>query len=489
MTKNDIDSYDDLKTFMFANRTTGDEEKVRQSQVQVQLVANDNAGNDGFRRVAMVIVTGEWAAVDTDTLTNCDLTSASIKGVSFNAAALTGATAQSTAAAAKLSPKAVTVNGMTEKQAAGGAAIKFSCVSSAKVDSVEFKASGDADYSTLANTKRTVEAGDKIRVVVKSLDEEHFKAYEFTIGVLAPATYANTTVAALGMTDGENGYTEDDWTDGTDVVLDTGAKTFDFPFLQTGDADKDKAQIEEAVAFYNESNVDDIVLSNLRKVGSIWYLSANGVDMSFDPTSGAVLTYTKADTAADTEVVKHIVASGAKVGASGGSGVLFDSDNTAEIGDLFNGEMTHIADIDAEEVQPGHTYVDKAYAVVQTLPTHAGAQVGLFTFTHSVAANDAVEAGDELLITATAKNDITLSTYAGTALSLTAASAVTEVRFNGADATVVNGTPTTTAITFVQTADKKILKDETITFKLVVPASALESGTITLPVVRVSSAT
>lgn len=204
-----------------------------------------------------------------------------------------------------------------------------------------------------------LEASDSIVVTVTDLDGQSV-TYTFNIAALTPASYVNTTVVGLNVA-AADGYSDTDWNDGDDVTLDTSAKTFDFPFLQTGDAAMDKAQVEEAVEFYNETNTDDVVLSNIRKVGSIWYVSANGVDMQFDPSSSKVLVYTKDGTTEG----KKIVASSAKVVTD----VL-----VAATGDGFHGvteigeEMAPVKTPTTDVVIPGATYTKDAYVMKLTVP-------------------------------------------------------------------------------------------------------------------------
>ena len=77
---NDIDSFDDLKDFMY---TKGDTEyKWRMNTVEVQLVVNDNANNDGFRKASMVVVT-DWNESPSDKKDAANLTGATIGGLRF----------------------------------------------------------------------------------------------------------------------------------------------------------------------------------------------------------------------------------------------------------------------------------------------------------------------------------------------------------------------------------------------------------------------
>ena len=65
---------------MFTNPITKEVEDYRQQKAQVQLVVNDNPDTDGFRRVAMVVITDWRSDADTVTPNQKTLLSASIKG-------------------------------------------------------------------------------------------------------------------------------------------------------------------------------------------------------------------------------------------------------------------------------------------------------------------------------------------------------------------------------------------------------------------------
>ena len=467
LTKNDIDSFDDLKDYMYT-KPNGDDSKWRMNTVEAQLVVNDNAGNDGFRKVSMVIITDVTAAEDTSTANKKMLTGATIgdqKSADNDFVIPAGGT--------EAAPSNTAITDLTEA-VAKDAVIRFAF----EGDDLEIKLN-DSDIKNGSSHK--LEEDDVIKVTVIDLNGDK-AVWTFTIGALTPTTYSNTTVTGLGLTDVS--YVEADWTDGDDVTL-TGT-TFDLPFLRTGDADMDMAQVKEAAAFYSETHPDDPEMGEPQLIGGQYVIMMGSIPVTFDPSSSMMLVYTKANTADATAAVGKIVAANTKVSASGGAGALFDSASAKAIGDLFNDTMTYVATPTSANVEPGHTYVDKAFAVVQTLPTNDGAQLALFDVTYSVAANDALAEGTEITITATARAEITLSTYTTTPVSITAASAVKEIKFNGTDATVVNGDPTTTVINFVNAADKKILEGETVTLKLEVEASHLAAGTITLPKITVA---
>ena len=364
---NDIDSFDDLKDFMY---TKGDTEyKWRMNTVEVQLVVNDNANNDGFRKASMVVVT-DWNESPSDKKDAANLTGATIGGLKapddFAIPAASGNTNIAT---------------LTEK-AAKNAKISFA------YEGAKIKVELNSNEITNGSSHELKET-DVIKVTVSPADSESpAKVYTFTIGALVPASYANTTVIGLNVDSG-NGYTDTDWNDGTNVTLDTSAKTFDFPFLQTGDAEKDEAQIKEAVAFYNETNEDDIVLSNLRKVGSIWYLSANGVDMSFDPSSSKKLAYVKANAAATAEA--HIVDSSDKVNAivTAGTGI-------PSVKEPGKAEEPLTAALTGIDIVAGAEYTVEAYTKVNVLAakdtagTIAGTAGTTADYTYTVAADEGV---------------------------------------------------------------------------------------------------
>ena len=447
LTKHDIDSFDDLKDYMYT-KPNGDDSKWRMNTVEAQLVVNDNAGNDGFRKVSMVIITDVTAAEDSTTAVKKELTGATIGDQKApDDFALAGGTVT-----------------LTEK-VAKNAVIRFAY----EGKEMEIKLNG----TEISNgSSRELKENDAIVVTVTDLKGDP-ATYTFTIGALTPTSYVNTTVVGLNVATAD-GYTDTDWNDGDDVALNTSAKTFDFPFLQTGDAAMDEAQVKEAVEFYNETNTDDIVLSNIRKVGSIWYLSANGVDMQFDPSSSKVLVYTKDGTTEG----KKIVASSAKVVAD----VL-----TAATTNAFHGvteigeEMAPVKAPTTDVVIPGATYTKDAYVMKLTVPADvtaaavisgdAGAtSIGKYTYSITSAAykdtNDYYLQKDEELTVTIKFDGAVTDTFTG------ANAAKTDTITVAATGCTVDTTATFSA----STTDEDLTKTVTVTG----PAAATAAATMTI---------
>ncbi len=464
LTKHDIDSFDDLKDFMY---TKGDTEyKWRMNTVEVQLVVNDNANNDGFRKASMVVVT-DWNESPSDKKDAANLTGATIGGLKapddFAIPAASGNTNIAT---------------LTEK-AAKNAKISFA-YEGAKIK-VELNSSEITNGSS-----HELKETDVIKVTVSPADSTSpEKVYTFTIGALVPASYQNSIALAHASA---TGYTGTEWDDTVASQVSLSGLDFDFPFLQTGVRADTKTQLEEAIAYYNETNPGENPLGTPVYVNNgIWGIPMGTLTVTFDESAAAnTKVLIKIDDG--TNVTEKIVAANATI-TSGTSLTQIVRETEADGTTVNYIETSGLGGT----VKPGATYKGACAAKV-TLGnvTDAGS---LFTVTYkdadgnTVAAGDYLEKDDVITVTLTAKADIDLSGNT-TALDVALGSAA-DAALVCSDTTNVDGTPTTQKLTFTKgTANAKLLQGATITFTVTVASTHVATGTATIatPTITVTAA-
>ena len=457
LTGNDIDSFDDLKTYMYTKVSDNKEYKWRQNTVEAQLVVNDNPDTDGFRRVSLVIITDVDVSEDSSTKNQKNLTAAIIGDQKSADGDITipGANGFTTVT-------------LTEK-VAKDAVIRFAY----EGKDMEIELNG----TKISNgSSHELHASDAIVVTVTDLDDQSV-TYTFNIAALTPAAYQNSTALAHATA---TGYATADWdnTAASNVTL-TGLD-FDFPFFQTGVRDDTKAQLEEAIAYYNDSNSLDNPLGAPTYVNNgIWGIPMGALTVTFDESAAAnTKVLIKIDNG--TAVAESIVAATSTITA--GTSLTQIVKETEADGITVNYYKT--ADLN-NVVKPGATYKG-ACAAELTLSTVSGTGAALFDVTYKNAANktlitgDFLEEDDVITVTLTAKNDIDLSP-ATTALSVTAASAVDAALACSDDTNVDSAT--TSAITFTKgTAGAKLLQGETITFTVTVAGTHIATGTAAIAV-------
>ena len=457
LTGNDIDSFDDLKTYMYTKVSDNKEYKWRQNTVEAQLVVNDNPDTDGFRRVSLVIITDVDVSEDSSTKNQKNLTAAIIGDQK-------SADGDITIPAANGS----TTVTLTEK-VAKDAVIRFAY----EGKDMEIELNG----TKISNgSSHELHASDAIVVTVTDLDGQSV-TYTFNIAALTPAAYQNSTALAHATA---TGYTATDWdnTVASNVTL-TGLD-FDFPFFQTGVRDDTKAQLEEAIAYYNDSNSLDNPLGAPTYVNNgIWGIPMGALTVTFDESTAAnTKVLIKIDNG--TAVAESIVAATATI-TSGTSLTQIVKETEADGITVNYYKTAGLSSV----VKPGATYKG-ACAAELTLSTVSGTGAALFDVAYKDAAGKVLSAGDFLeeddviTVTLTAKNDIDLSP-ATTALSVTAASAV-DANLVCSDNTNVDSA-STTAITFTKgTAGAELLQGATITFTVTVASTHIATGTAAIAV-------
>ena len=403
LTKNDIDSFDDLKTFMFTNPTTKEVEDYRQQRAEVQLVVNDNPDTDGFRRVAMVIITGWVSAADTTTPAQKDLLSANIKGVTFS------------------NPTASeTVNGLTQAAMDGDGKISFT--HNGKEMEIELTHNGSA--STIQNGSTVaLAAGDTIKVTVyarnHTSEAPNKSDYTFTIGSAVAAFYENTVATGLGVAaanDAADGTL--DWASITEDDIDLTSTPGELAFtgvVLTGKDEDTVAQLKLAMDFLGES------YSTIEKGFNFaadhkWIITTPKGQVTFDESTAHVFV-----TVGDKKVI-----------AASGNANLDDAGLTlnAKVTEL-DGTVSYVktADLNTTALIPGAKYVNDAFVVFNgTAPTHnvTGFTVSYTMNGEAIADGDSFDKGSDLVITikATATGGVKNSADVTTAGTLAFASAI-----------------------------------------------------------------
>ena len=413
LTKNDIDSFDDLKTFMFTNPTTKEVEDYRQQRAEVQLVVNDNPDTDGFRRVAMVIITGWVSAADTTTPAQKDLLSANIKGVTFS------------------NPTASeTVNGLTQAAMDGDGKISFT--HNGKEMEIELTHNGSA--STIQNgSTAALAAGDTIKVTVyarnHTSEAPNKSDYTFTIGAAVAAFYENTVATGLGVAKADDASTVA-WdalkAADTSIAPATGALTASV--VLTGKDEDTVAQLKLAMDFLGES------YSTIEKGFNFaadhkWIITTPKGQVTFDESTAHVFV-----TVGDKKVI-----------AASGNANLDDAGLTlnAKVTEL-DGTVSYVktADLGTTALIPGAKYENDMFAIFNgTAPTHnvTGFTVSYTMNGKAIADEDSFDKGSDLVITikATATGGVKNSADVGTAGTLVAASAITGAEWDVSADTVL----------------------------------------------------
>ena len=400
LTKNDIDSFDDLKTFMFTNPTTKEVEDYRQQRAEVQLVVNDNPDTDGFRRVAMVIITGWVSAADTTTPAQKDLLSANIKGVTFS------------------NPTASeTVNGLTQAAMDGDGKISFT--HNGKEMEIELTHNGSA--STIQNGSTVaLAAGDTIKVTVyarnHTSEAPNKSDYTFTIGAAVAAFYENTVATGLGVAKADDASTVAwDALKAADTLITPATGALTAAVVLTGKDEDTVAQLKLAMDFLGES------CSTIEKGFNFatdhkWIITTPKGQVTFDESTAHVFV-----TVGDKKVI-----------AASGSANLDDAGLTlnAKVTEL-DGTVSYVktADLNTTALIPGAKYVNDAFVVFNgTAPTHnvTGFTVSYTMNGEAIADGDSFDKGSDLVITikATATGGVKNSADVTTAGTLAFATAI-----------------------------------------------------------------
>ncbi|WP_325228580.1 S-layer homology domain-containing protein, partial [Oscillibacter sp.] len=387
LTGNDVDSFDDLKTFMFTDPSTNEVKDYRQQKAEVQLVVNDNPDTDGFRRVAMVIITRWFDAKDTVTPTLKALQSASIKGLKG------GTSADFTIPAAG----GTTTITLTEKAAKGDAPIRFTH----NGDEMEIKLNG----TVIENGSTTeLKANDSIVVTVTAADDST-ATYTFTVAdPLTAAAYQNSV--ALAHEDA-TGYTDTEWNNTVANQVTLSGLDFDFPFFQTGVRADTKTQLEEAIEYYNEANPGENPLGTPVYVNNgIWGIPMGTVTVTFDETAAAnTKVLVKVDDG--TDVTEKVVAATARMGAD--LSMTQIAKETQIDGTVTYYETAALTGV----VKPGATYKAACAAKVAFGAVTDASSLFAVAYTdadgETVSAGDYLEKDDVITVTLTAKDNIDLS--------------------------------------------------------------------------------
>ncbi len=334
LTGNDVDSFDDLKTFMFTDPATKKVEDYRQQKAEVQLVVNDNPDTDGFRRVAMVIITRWIPAADTVTPNQKTLLSANIKGAKFSDPIS--------------SP--VTVNTLTEKAMAGDGKISFTHDG----DKIEIKLTHNGSTSEIQNGSTAALAeGDTIAVTVYARNHKdsapNKSDYTFTIGAAVAETYENTVATALGVAEANDASSED-WEaiGASDVDID-GTPELTAPVVLTGNDDDTIEQIKMAMDFLGEEYTT-IAKSFDYDNAKTWVITTPKGQVTYDEANAHVYAVFGG--------TKKILASGSIAGTDGGLTANYAAKETV-------GGADNVFTV-SDDVKPGASYVDKAYLIVAT---------------------------------------------------------------------------------------------------------------------------
>ena len=406
LTKNDIDSFDDLKTFMFTNPTTKEVEDYRQQRAEVQLVVNDNPDTDGFRRVAMVIITGWVSAADTTTPAQKDLLSANIKGVTFS----NPATSE-------------TVNGLTQAAMDGDGKISFT--HNGKEMEIELTHNGSA--STIQNgSTAALAAGDTIKVTVyarnHTSEAPNKSDYTFTIGSAVAAFYENTVATGLGVAaanDAADGTL--DWASITEDDIDLTSTPGELAFtgvVLTGKDEDTVKQLGDALDFVGQQ-YSTIAKAFDHATSHEWVITTPNGQLTWDDSTGYAFISvgsTKLIVAAD-ETLDQVTGLDANVKVT-----------------PLEGDPVYVktADLNSTTVVPGAKYENDMFAIFNgTAPTHVNL-TGNFEVSYTmngkaIADGASFDKGSDLVITikATKTGGVTNGADVTTAGTLAFASDIT----------------------------------------------------------------
>ena len=459
LTKNDIDSFDDLKTFMFTD-SNGEVQDYRQQRAEVQLVVNDNPDTDGFRRVAMVIITGWVPAVDSATPAQKTLLSASIKGVTFS----NPSTSE-------------TVNGLTKAAMEGDGKISFT--HNGKDMEIELTHNGSA--STIQNGSiAALAVGDTIKVTVYARNHTsanpNSEIYTFTIGAEVAAFYENTVATGLGVAaanDAADGtldwasITEDD----IDLTSTPGKLAFTGVVLTGKDEDTIK-QLGDALDFVGQQ-YSTIAKAFDHATSHEWVITTPNGQLTWGDSTGYAFISVGS--------TKLIVAANETLDQVTGL------DANVKVTEL-NGDVDYVGsgDLGTTTVIPGATYENDAFVVFNG-PAAAHAVTG-FTVSYTVddeevSDGDHLDKGSDLVITITADAEVKNPATPTTAGTLALANAITGAVW-GKSADTVLGTGTGTTWTFPTTGDAVLVpagESITITVENVSDDFTMEKLTYTAP--------
>nr|WP_326212401.1 S-layer homology domain-containing protein [uncultured Oscillibacter sp.] len=444
LTKNDIDSFDDLKTFMFTNPTTKEVEDYRQQRAEVQLVVNDNPDTDGFRRVAMVIITGWVSAADTTTPAQKDLLSANIKGVTFS------------------NPTASeTVNGLTQAAMDGDGKISFT--HNGKEMEIELTHNGSA--STIQNGSTVaLAAGDTIKVTVyarnHTSEAPNKSDYTFTIGSAVAAFYENTVATGLGVAaanDAADGTL--DWASITEDDIDLTSTPGELAFtgvVLTGKDEDTVKQLGDALDFVGQQ-YSTIAKAFDHATSHEWVITTPNGQLTWDDSTGYAFISvgsTKLIVAAD-ETLDQVTGLDANVKVT-----------------PLEGDPVYVktAELSSTTVVPGAKYENDMFAIFNgTPPTHVNL-TGNFEVSYTmngkaIADGASFDKGSKLVITikATAADGVKNSAAVNNAGTLTFAAAIPGAVW-AKSADTVEGIGSGATWTFAGAANAVIVpKDESIT--------------------------
>ena len=417
LTKNDIDSFDDLKTFMFTNPITKEVEDYRQQKAQVQLVVNDNPDTDGFRRVAMVVITDWRSDADTVTPNQKTLLSASIKGAKFSDPI--GAS--------------VTVDTLTQSAMDGDGKISFTH----NGDKLEIKLTHNGSTSEIQNGSiATLAESDVITVTVYA--RNHTSAapnkseYTFTIGAAAEDSYENTVATGLGVAaanDAADGTL--DWASITEDDIDLTSTPGELAFtgvVLTGKDEDTVKQLGDALDFVGQQ-YSTIAKAFDHATSHEWVITTPNGQLTWDDSTGYAFISvgsTKLIVAAD-ETLDQVTGLDANVKVT-----------------PLEGDPAYVktADLNSTTVVPGAKYENDMFAIFNgTAPTHnvTGFTVSYTMNGKAIADGDSFDKGSDLVITikATATGGVKNSADVGTAGTLVAASAITGAEWDVSADTVL----------------------------------------------------
>ncbi|WP_300861492.1 S-layer homology domain-containing protein [uncultured Oscillibacter sp.] len=402
LTDNDVDSFDDLKTFMFTDPSTKKVEKYRQQTAEVQLVVNDNPDTDGFRRVAMVVITGWTEAKDNVTPAQKALLSATIKGAKFSDPI----------------SASTTVSTLTQAAMDGDGKISFTH----NGDKMEIKLTHNGSTSEISNgSTAALAAGDVITVTVYArnhTDAAPNKAdYTFTIGVAVAATYKNAVATGLGVAaDNDAADGTIDWTaiGETAIDLTTTPGTLDFAGVVLTGKDEDTIQqLKDALDFVGQEYTTVAKGFNFG-TDHLWIITTPNGQLEWDESTAYIFA----------------TVDGAKKIIDPANANLDDIGLTAnaKVTEL-NGDVSYVktADLGTTAVIPGAAYVNDAFVVFNgTAPTHAatGFTVSYTMNGKPIANGDSFDKGSTLVITITADADVANSADVTNAGTLAFASAI-----------------------------------------------------------------